>query len=578
MKRRIDELTIGQIFFIVSSLVVLTFVLISGLVIRQLFFSRLDALIEDTSKEINKQVIMNYESYLGSVIETSNSLQEYVIGYTQDNDLKRLEELFVSTVKSQRNLKNVALLDAYGQGLVKSSTKAFNPALGQETWFSDALRFRDIHHFSAVHLENLILDGQSPVITITKSVEYVKDGRLVSGVLVLDIDAQELNTLAQRTNLGDKGHILITDINNDLVFDSSFTCDIDPNCIGIQTVKSIILGGDLVVLDGLNMYVNVSTLQDTRWKITTFINVDQSVKSKREILYSVLFIFVITLTFIAFVSAWIAGRITNPMNKLKKHIERLEGGDFEAQVEVSGQKEVVHLADAFNIMSNRIHELMNRILDEQNEKRKTHFIALQNQINPHFLYNTLDSIVSLSEKGRNHDVEKAIIALSKFFRMSITSDTSLVQLKEEIDHVQTYLLIQQIRYRKDFEFTIDIPETLKSYHVIKLSVQPLVENAILYGINIEQAFNHIRISARSDDKFLYVEVYNQGFGISPDKIREIRETMESAQPSASLGLKNVYQRLRLYFGQEADVLIESELDDYTKVSLKMPLVKEEISL
>ena len=114
---------------------------------------------------------------------------------------------------------------------------------------------------------------------------------------------------------------------------------------------------------------------------------------------------------------------------------------------MEGQKEVLLLADAFNNMSDKVKELMIKVLDEQNEKRKTHFIALQNQINPHFLYNTLDSIVALSENNRNKDVELAIIALSKFFRMSISSEMNLVELKDENEHIRNYLVIQQIRYR-----------------------------------------------------------------------------------------------------------------------------------
>lgn len=576
MKRRIDQLTISQIIFILSTLVISIFLLISSFVIQRIFFDRMDGLIENTSKEINKQVIMNYEGYLGNVIETSNSLQEYVVVYTQENELGRLEDLFVSTTKSQPNIKNIALVNQLAQGIVKSSSKEWDTELNLQQWFIDALRFKDIHHFSTPHLENLVKDGINQVITISKSVDYYENGLKRSGILVLDIGANELNTLAKQTNLGNQGHILITDINNDLIFDSSQACIEDEPCAAIDTVKSIILGGQLLVVDGLNMYVNVSTLQDTRWKITTFINVDESVKTKKDLLISVIFIFIITMAIIAVVSAWIARRITGPLTGLMKHIERLEKGDFEAQVEVSGQKEVVHLADAFNIMSNRIHELMMRIIDEQNEKRKTHFIALQNQINPHFLYNTLDSIVSLSEKGRNKDVEKAIVALSKFFRQSISNDMNLVPLKEEVDHVQNYLLIQQIRYRKDFEFTIDIPESLQNVKVIKLTLQPLVENAIIHGINIEQSFNHIRISAHEDNDYIYLEVYNQGFGMSPQKIQEIMDTIKSSQPSGSLGLKNVYQRLRLYYGAMADVIFESEMDAYTKVSLKIPRIQEEI--
>lgn len=575
MKRKLDQLTIGQTIFIVSTLVVAILVLVTVLVMQFIFFKQVDNLIEDTSKEINKQVVMNYESYLSDVIETSNSLQEYIVQYSSQNDYSRLADLFESTVKAQSSIQNIGLFNTSGQALVTSFGEKVNPDVENLNWFNEALVYSDIHHFSTPHIEDGFMNGQEDVITISKRVDYVSNGHTLKAVLMLDISASGLSSIAQRTNFGENGSILITDINDLLVFDSNLSC-IDNDCDRIDIVKSILLGGSLLTVDNQYMYVNVNTLQDTRWKITSFINVDESVKTKERIFLTMLLSFVVSISLIAIFSSWMARRITNPMNVLKKHITKLEEGDFEAQVVVVGQKEVVHLAEAFNIMSNRIHELMTRIIDEQNEKRKTHYIALQNQINPHFLYNTLDSIVSLSEKGRNKDVEKAIIALSKFFRMSVSSDMSLISLKDEIEHVKHYLIIQQIRYMKDFEYEIDVPKDLELCKVIKLSIQPLVENAIIHGINVDESFKHIKISATKKDQYLYIEVYNQGYGITANKIADIYKMIQSEQATGSMGLKNVYQRLKLYFGDKADLILESELDSYTKVILKLPINQGEL--
>lgn len=575
MKRRLDQLTIGQTIFIVSTLVVAIFVIITSLLLSSTFFARLDTLIEDTSKEINKQVVMNYESYLSDVIETSNALQEDIVLYSRNNEIYRLNDLFESSIKAQSNIRNIALVSTGGVKLASSFTNDVNPSINESSWFVQALLYSDIHHFSTPHKENLFAKGDIDVITISKKVDYVLNGNTLKAILLIDINASGLISLAQRTNLGESGQILISDIDDQIVFDSTQKC-VDSSCESIQIVRAIILGGQLLKVNNQYMFINVNTLQDTRWKITTFINVDESVQTKQTVLFVMIISFLIASVIIALFSSWMARRITQPMNVLKKHIQKLEEGDFEAQVVLSGQKEVVHLAEAFNIMGNQIHELMTRILDEQNEKRKTHFIALQNQINPHFLYNTLDSIVSLSEKGRNKDVEKAIIALSKFFRMSVSSDMSLITLKNEIEHVKHYLVIQQIRYQKNFEYEILIPKELEPIKVIKLSLQPLVENAIIHGLNIEEAFTQIKISAYLKENNLFVEVYNQGFGMTAAKIAEITKMIRSPEVSSSLGLKNVYQRLKLYFGDQADLIFESELDVYTKVILKVPVQKGDL--
>ena len=570
MIKKLSDLSIGQSFFVISITIVAIMLLLSTGVTNQLVFSRTDRLIETTSKEINKQVIMNYENYLSSVIDISNVMQKYIVDMTKANELDKLGELLLATTNLERNIKHIALLDRRGNVISSSTPLSINPHIRDIDWFKQALNMPDIHHFSSLHTENLILNGSEEVVTISKQVQYNIGNTNQTGVLMIDLSTSQFKSLAAQTNLGDQGHIIITDQNNGLIYSSNPTCQTG-QCDSALIAQDILLGGKLTVWQGLNMYVNVNTIRDTRWKIASFINVNEIILTKTDIQIRMIFIFIGTLIIVAFFSYMFSRRITNPMNILKKHITKIEQGDLDARVQVDGQKEVILLADAFNTMSDRIKDLMQKVLNEQNEKRKTHFLALQNQINPHFLYNTLDSIVALSENNRNKDVEHAIIALSKFFRMSISSEMNLVELKDEIEHVRNYLLIQQIRYRNAFKFDFDIDEEVLHHKVIKLSLQPLVENAILHGIQPEEAFTTILIKGYIKDGFTYVEVFNEGYGISHEKINEIKAIIQSQKESSSMGLKNVYQRLKLYYGEEADLYFESELDEYTKVIMKMPM-------
>ena len=570
MIKKLSDLSIGQSFFVISITIVAIMLLLSTGVTNQLVFSRTDRLIETTSKEINKQVIMNYENYLSSVIDISNVMQKYIVDMTKANELDKLGELLLATTNLERNIKHIALLDRSGNVISSSTPLSINPHIRDIDWFKQALNMPDIHHFSSLHTENLILNGSEEVVTISKQVQYNIGNTNQTGVLMIDLSTSQFKSLAAQTNLGDQGHIIITDQNNGLIYSSNPACQTG-QCDSALIAQDILLGGKLTVWQGLNMYVNVNTIRDTRWKIASFINVNEIILTKTDIQIRMIFIFIGTLIIVAFFSYMFSRRITNPMNILKKHITKIEQGDLDARVQVDGQKEVILLADAFNTMSDRIKDLMQKVLNEQNEKRKTHFLALQNQINPHFLYNTLDSIVALSENNRNKDVEHAIIALSKFFRMSISSEMNLVELKDEIEHVRNYLLIQQIRYRNAFKFDFDIDEEVLHHKVIKLSLQPLVENAILHGIQPEEAFTTILIKGYIKDGFTYVEVFNEGYGISQEKINEIKAIIQSQKESSSMGLKNVYQRLKLYYGDEADLYFESELDEYTKVIMKMPM-------
>jgi len=573
MIKRLNDLSIGQMIFVISIAIVGIILMLATVTTNQIIFTRTDKLIETTSKEINKQVIMNYENYLSNVIDISNSLQGYIVDYTKDGNIDDLNQLFIVSTNIEKNIRSVALLSQDGDMIATSINSPINPRISDIDWFRQAIEMVDIHHFSGLHTENIISNGTDEVVTISKYVQYIKNGQTMNGVLMIDINTSNFKTLAAQTNLGGAGHIIITDQMNGLIYSSDNDCT-NSNCDSAVIAQNIVLGGKLVNLSDLNMYVNVNTIKDTRWKIATFINVNEIITMKTEILVQMIFIFLGTLIAVALTSLYFSRRITNPMNKLKKHIKLIEQGDFESRVDVEGQKEVILLADAFNNMSDKVKELMVKVLNEQNEKRKTHFIALQNQINPHFLYNTLDSIVALSENNRNKDVELAIIALSKFFRMSISSEMNLVELKDEVEHIRNYLVIQQIRYRNAFKFDFDIDEEILHHKVIKLSLQPLVENAILHGIQPDESFTTILIKAYYKDGFTYIEVFNEGYGMSQERIKEIHDMIQSEKQSSSLGLKNVYQRLKLYYGDEADLYIESELDEYTKVIMKMPFSME----
>jgi two-component system sensor histidine kinase YesM len=222
-------------------------------------------------------------------------------------------------------------------------------------------------------------------------------------------------------------------------------------------------------------------------------------------------------------------------------------------------------------MIEEIRRLMDRVVEEQREKRKTEFQALQNQINPHFLYNTLDSIVYLSENKMNDKVVKMVVALSRFFRISISRGRNIILLKEEIEHARNYLLIQQIRYNDKFDFKFEIDKEVLNLKVVKLSLQPIIENALVHGINTEYDSGTIIIRAYQKRHSLVLEVEDDGYGMTEELIESVYDNLTNKKLHNSIGLKNVYQRLRIYYGEEVEFKIISELDEKTIVRLVIPI-------
>jgi len=309
--------------------------------------------------------------------------------------------------------------------------------------------------------------------------------------------------------------------------------------------------------------------------MATFINIDIIDQTMKNNLVIIGFILVSILVVTLISSTYISRRISLPITKLKNHMQIIEKGDYYQKIEISGQKEVIVLAHSFNSMIEEIKSLMETVIIEQKEKRKTEFRALQNQINPHFLYNTLDSIVYLSENKMNDKVVKMVVALSRFFRISISRGKNIILLKEELEHAKNYLLIQQIRYDDKFNYEFIIDDDVLECSVVKLSLQPLIENAIYHGINTENDSGKVIIRAFKEDDKLILEVEDDGYGIPDEKIEEMYNSIKFDSDNKSVGLRNVYQRLKIYHGDEVEFIIDSELDEKTTIRLEIPLKRDE---
>jgi two-component system sensor histidine kinase YesM len=215
---------------------------------------------------------------------------------------------------------------------------------------------------------------------------------------------------------------------------------------------------------------------------------------------------------------------------------------------------------------------MERVVDEQRDKRKTELRALQNQINPHFLYNSLDSIVWLAEHERSEDVVTTVIALARFFRISISKGATFILVREEIDHVKNYLTIQSIRYVDKFSYAFDIDERMMTMKVMKLILQPLVENAIHHGLVEDDGF--IEIKGRLENGWMLFDVRNTGYGLTESRIAEIHDHLDGRDGSGSgfgVGLRNVQQRLKLYYGESAGLRFSGQPDEDTVVTVRIPV-------
>jgi len=270
----------------------------------------------------------------------------------------------------------------------------------------------------------------------------------------------------------------------------------------------------------------------------------------------------------------LSNRVSRPVKELSVAMKAFEKNAEQFQYNpVHGVYELESLSESFDHMVMKIQELMIHIVDEEKTLRKTELKALQAQINPHFLYNTLDSIQWMCEKK---DTEKAIAmvsALAKLFRISISKGKELIPIEKELDHVRSYLVIQSYRFKGQFEYYFEVDEKLLNYYCNKITLQPIVENSIIHGLEGMYDEGEIYIRVIDGGDHILMQIEDNGVGMTKEQCQKIIAHDESDQ--FGIGIKNVNDRLKIYFGQEYGLKIESELDCGTKVIVKIPKLTEE---
>jgi two-component system sensor histidine kinase YesM len=270
--------------------------------------------------------------------------------------------------------------------------------------------------------------------------------------------------------------------------------------------------------------------------------------------------------------------ITRPIRKLSEVTNQVAGGNFDVRFDERSSAEVSMLSDSLNTMIDKINELLEQVKTEQTRLRKAEFEVLQAQINPHFLYNTLDAIVWLAEAGESKKVVSMVESLSEFFRTSLNQGKDIITIKEEIQHVGSYLQIQQVRYQDILTYEIDIPGDLYRYTIPKITIQPIVENALYHGIKNKRGQGMIKIEGQKNEDSFTIKISDNGIGISPERLEQVRDGIKNKVPTQNdiYGLYNVNERIRLNFGENYGISIESIYGEGTVVSIILPYAEKDV--
>ncbi len=574
-----DDAGIRSMIFIYFTITALAASVLISVSLYQRMSDRVTEVVREESQNLIAQVGRSVESYLRTVMKMSDSLYYDSIKNADLSDSSIGSAFSLLYDNNKDNVANIALFSEKGELLeaVPAVRLKNNVDVTGEDWFISALDRTENLHFSMPHVQYVFDNNENQyrwVLSLSRAVELTNGTSTSQGVLLVDISYASLEQLFDGINMGRGGYFYIINSNGEILYhpkmqllDSGWERENNIQAAGYSD------GNNEEVFNGEKRMATVKSIGYTGWKVVGVTPENAVSLNTIKTRLFVVFIIALILCILALINSYISSRITNPIRELEKSVGVLEAGNLEAPVYIGGSYEIRHLGKSISDMAGQIRLLMQDIVREHEDKRKQEFDTLQSQINPHFLYNTLDIIVWMIENEQKAEAVKVVTALARFFRISLSRGKSIITVKDELEHVRNYLMIQQMRFKNKFTYTIEAENEVLEMASLKLMLQPLVENAIYHGMEYMDGDGEIHIRAWKKENELYLEVSDNGLGMTEEKVEALfsDKAHVASKRGSGIGVRNVNERIKLYFGTEYGLVIESEPDEGTIVRIHLPV-------
>ena len=496
-----------------------------------------------------------------------------------DNVKQSIFDYFSVILKSRKDIRNIVLLNANGEVLLNQEGKTLNPHSDYQNsdWYQNAVSAKGSTVFTTSHVQNIIYDQYPWVVSLSRAIYDYKENKLL-GVVLIDLSYDVITDLCESIDMGKRGYLYILDKEANMVYHPALQLiysglRTEPKDEILQSEQSTIIAGQ----GSDKKLYTIFEMPTTRWKIVA-VSYENEILKDKELIQAMFILMGVLFTVIATaLSIFFSLKLTRPLQRLEKNMKKVREGNFDIHIPIESTDETGRLSETFNSMVDKIKQLMQDSIADQKQKRRLELKALQSQINPHFLYNTLDSIIWMAEDGQVDDVVEMTSALSKLFRTSISKGDEIISFREELENISSYLTIQQIRYKDKLNYSIEVSDDLMQYKVLKLILQPLVENAIYHGIKQAQEPGKITVKAFEAGGNLIVEITDNGAGMEPQVLERILTDnpikAENSRKSSGIGTSNVNQRIKLAFGEQYGLLYESTLGQGTTVVVTLPIIE-----
>ena len=495
---------------------------------------------------------------------------------------QRLTEQFKTILKGRSDIRNIGIVrrenessSLFNKGM---STRNQNLKLDTQHWYADAVGKYDHYNLTSSHVQNVISGERPWVITLSRGIRnYTGEGDS-DGVVFIDLNYSAISELCTQNSVGTKGYVFILDQDGNIVYHPQQQQLY--NELQTENISLIMNAKTDVVTAGKGDDEKIYALshsETTGWTIVGCMNMSELLKNSRKA-RSIYVLVALGLIAVALViSSEIARNITFPIQKLRDSMKRVQKGDFSAaEIEVYSDNEIGSLTRSFNVMTHKIQDLMAQNIQEQEQKRKIELKALQSQINPHFLYNTLDSIIWMAEGKKNEEVVLMTASLARLLRQSISIENELVTIGQEVEYVRSYLTIQKMRYKDKLEFEINVDPRITHAQIIRLVLQPIVENAIYHGLKYKESKGMLKVHGYELGERIIIDITDDGVGMDEETLKHIYDKHKVNYHSNGVGVYNVQQRLVLYYGKEYGIIYHSEKGKGTTATVVIPKKQEDV--
>ena len=579
---------IQMILSIAFTAVAVVGMLFLGIALLLRFSTSANEVAAENSQRVLAQVNWSLDGYLRNMMRVSDTVYYRVIknaDLDQDGTAQELHDaLELLYAKDRDVLVSLAVFDENG-GLISATplTELKNSVTpSREGWFTTAVERIENLHFSTPHVQNLFEDPDSRyhwVVSLSRHVELTRGGNMESGVLLVDMNFSGIEQICKDVSFSNgQGYLYLIDGNGEVIYHPRQQL----LYAGLQEENNLTAAGyadgtHAEVFQSQKRQVTVKTVGYTGWKLVGVVPTETLRDNYSQLLLFALFVVSFSIFLLVFVNLRLSEWITAPMKKLDHAVKELEKGAESVDFNVDGPYEVEHLSRSVQSMVSTMRHLMEDILQQEEEKRRSELDVLQSQINPHFLYNTLDAIVWMIEDGKSEQAENMVVSLSTFFRTVLSRGREFISIREEVQHIRSYLEIQKARYQDILSYEIQVAPELYPYETLKMTLQPLVENALYHGVKNKRSGGLIRISGERDGKLIRFKVEDDGIGMNAEALTHLQEEIRRPckETDTGFGMANVNERIRMNFGADYGLMIESEEGKGTRVWVTIPAVLSE---